>query len=56
MGNKFGFISFTGVRDKREMEGRMKEVKMGNSKLLVNVARFATENKEKHRQTETLKK
>ncbi|KAJ0703869.1 hypothetical protein HanPI659440_Chr14g0556211 [Helianthus annuus] len=38
------------------MEERMKEVNMGNSKLLVNVARFAAENKEEHRLTGTLQK
>ncbi|KAJ0569677.1 putative RNA recognition motif domain, nucleotide-binding alpha-beta plait domain superfamily [Helianthus annuus] len=45
-GNRFGFISFRGVRDKREMEKNMKDVKMGSFKLQVNVARFSLENKE----------
>ncbi|KAJ0624266.1 putative RNA recognition motif domain, nucleotide-binding alpha-beta plait domain superfamily [Helianthus annuus] len=54
-GNRFGFISFIGVKDKRELEVRMKDVKMGESKLLVNVARFAAENKEENRPMEPLR-
>ncbi|MFS7909230.1 putative nucleotide-binding alpha-beta plait domain superfamily, RNA-binding domain superfamily [Helianthus anomalus] len=44
-GLKFGFVSFSGVTDCVELEGRMKGVKMGSFKLIVNVARFAAENK-----------
>ncbi|KAJ0571130.1 putative RNA recognition motif domain, nucleotide-binding alpha-beta plait domain superfamily [Helianthus annuus] len=43
-GNRFGFVTFKGVRDKKEMEGRLKGAKLGESKLWVNVARFAVEN------------
>ncbi|KAJ0605570.1 putative RNA recognition motif domain, nucleotide-binding alpha-beta plait domain superfamily [Helianthus annuus] len=43
-GNKFCFVSFTGVKDPKELEGRLMGIKMGQSKLLVNVARFAVEN------------
>ncbi|KAF5810265.1 hypothetical protein HanRHA438_Chr04g0177121 [Helianthus annuus] len=44
-GYKFGFVSFSGVSDCSDMEGRMKGLKMGSFKLSVNVARFAAENK-----------
>ncbi|KAJ0492067.1 putative RNA recognition motif domain, nucleotide-binding alpha-beta plait domain superfamily [Helianthus annuus] len=43
-GNNFGFVTFKGVKDVKELEGRMKGVKMGNFKLQVNLARFAAEN------------
>ncbi|KAF5804586.1 putative RNA-binding domain superfamily [Helianthus annuus] len=44
MGNRFGFISFNNVRDVKELERELNGTKMGNSKLKVNVARFASEN------------
>ncbi|KAJ0534295.1 putative RNA recognition motif domain, nucleotide-binding alpha-beta plait domain superfamily [Helianthus annuus] len=44
-GSRFGFVSFSGVNDCSDLEGRMKGLKMGSFKLSVNVARFATENK-----------
>ncbi|KAM0003499.1 putative RNA recognition motif domain, nucleotide-binding alpha-beta plait domain superfamily [Helianthus debilis subsp. tardiflorus] len=43
-GNKFCFVSFKGVKDPKELEGRLMGIKMGQCKLLVNVARFAVEN------------
>ncbi|KAJ0700186.1 hypothetical protein HanOQP8_Chr10g0364821 [Helianthus annuus] len=48
-GNRFGFVTFTGVKDKKELEVSMKEVRMGSCKLKVNVARLAVENKEERR-------
>ncbi|MFS7908364.1 putative RNA recognition motif domain, nucleotide-binding alpha-beta plait domain superfamily [Helianthus anomalus] len=47
-GNRFGFVSFRGVRDPSELEGSMKGIRMGSFKLLVNVARFAAENSKFH--------
>ncbi|KAF5775443.1 putative RNA-directed DNA polymerase [Helianthus annuus] len=44
VGNKFGFISFRDVRDVKDMERALNGTKMGNSKLKVNLARFASEN------------
>ncbi|KAF5789212.1 putative RNA recognition motif domain, nucleotide-binding alpha-beta plait domain superfamily [Helianthus annuus] len=49
-GNKFGFVSFNGVKDRKEMEANLKKVRMGSNKLIVNIARFATENKEVNQQ------
>ncbi|KAJ0522979.1 putative RNA recognition motif domain, nucleotide-binding alpha-beta plait domain superfamily [Helianthus annuus] len=43
-GNRFGFIKFKDVRDVKELERVLNGTKMGNSKLKVNVARFAYEN------------
>ncbi|KAJ0691752.1 putative RNA recognition motif domain, nucleotide-binding alpha-beta plait domain superfamily [Helianthus annuus] len=43
-GNNFGFVTFKGVKDVKELEGRLKGVKMGSFKLQVNLARFAAEN------------
>ncbi|KAJ0743941.1 hypothetical protein HanPI659440_Chr10g0381751 [Helianthus annuus] len=43
-GNKFCFVSFKGVKEPKELEKRLKGIKMGQSKLLVNVAKFAAEN------------
>ncbi|MFS7985325.1 putative nucleotide-binding alpha-beta plait domain superfamily, RNA-binding domain superfamily [Helianthus anomalus] len=40
----FGFISFRNVRDVNETERALNGTKMGNSKLRVNVAKFASEN------------
>ncbi|MFS7955929.1 hypothetical protein Hanom_Chr07g00648531 [Helianthus anomalus] len=54
MGNRFGFVSFKGVRDVKDLEGSMKNIKMRNHKLVVNVARFTAENKEIQRQTGNL--
>ncbi|KAJ0776316.1 putative RNA recognition motif domain, nucleotide-binding alpha-beta plait domain superfamily [Helianthus annuus] len=43
-GNRFGFVSFNNVRDAKELERALNGTKMGDSKLKVNIARFATEN------------
>ncbi|KAJ0779137.1 putative RNA recognition motif domain, nucleotide-binding alpha-beta plait domain superfamily [Helianthus annuus] len=43
-GNNFGFVTFKGVKDVVDLEGRLKGVKMGKFKLQVNVAKFAAEN------------
>ncbi|KAJ0659746.1 putative RNA recognition motif domain, nucleotide-binding alpha-beta plait domain superfamily [Helianthus annuus] len=43
-GNNFGFVTFKGVKEVKGLEGRLKGVKMGDSKLQVNVAKFAAEN------------
>ncbi|KAJ0686887.1 putative RNA recognition motif domain, nucleotide-binding alpha-beta plait domain superfamily [Helianthus annuus] len=43
-GNNFGFVTFKGVKDVKDLEGRMKGIKMGSFKLQVNLARFAAEN------------
>ncbi|XP_022020257.1 cold-inducible RNA-binding protein-like [Helianthus annuus] len=52
LGNRFGFVSFRGVRDKRAMEQCLKDINMGNFKLVVNVARFAAENNDGSQQPE----
>ncbi|KAJ0759799.1 putative RNA recognition motif domain, nucleotide-binding alpha-beta plait domain superfamily [Helianthus annuus] len=44
VGNRFGFISFKDVRDAKELEKVLNGTKMGNSKLRVNIAKFAAEN------------
>ncbi|KAJ0539673.1 putative RNA-directed DNA polymerase [Helianthus annuus] len=44
MGRTFGFVSFKGVLDAVELEGRMNNMKLGGNKLVVNVAKFAKEN------------
>ncbi|KAJ0826228.1 putative RNA recognition motif domain, nucleotide-binding alpha-beta plait domain superfamily [Helianthus annuus] len=44
VGNRFGFISFSNVRDVKELERALNGTKMGNSKLKANIARFAVEN------------
>ncbi|KAM0046305.1 putative RNA recognition motif domain, nucleotide-binding alpha-beta plait domain superfamily [Helianthus debilis subsp. tardiflorus] len=44
VGNRFGFISFSGARNLKDLVDNMKNVKMGSNKLKVNVARFAAEN------------
>ncbi|KAJ0589762.1 putative RNA recognition motif domain, nucleotide-binding alpha-beta plait domain superfamily [Helianthus annuus] len=43
-GQKFGFVSFKGVIDWKELEKRMQGVKLGGCKLKINRARFAREN------------
>ncbi|KAF5795822.1 putative RNA-directed DNA polymerase [Helianthus annuus] len=43
-GNNFGFVTFKGVKDTKDLEGRLKGIKMGSFKLQVNLARFAAEN------------
>ncbi|KAF5784853.1 putative RNA recognition motif domain, nucleotide-binding alpha-beta plait domain superfamily [Helianthus annuus] len=45
-GSRFGFVSFSGVRDIQELLGNLGRVKMGEFKLRINVARFALENSE----------
>ncbi|KAJ0658189.1 putative RNA recognition motif domain, nucleotide-binding alpha-beta plait domain superfamily [Helianthus annuus] len=45
-GSRFGFVTFSGVRDKQELLGILGKVKMGEFKLRINVARFALENSE----------
>ncbi|KAJ0693567.1 putative RNA recognition motif domain, nucleotide-binding alpha-beta plait domain superfamily [Helianthus annuus] len=44
MGRTFGFVSFKGVLDAVELEGRMNNFKLGGNTLVVNVAKFAKEN------------
>ncbi|KAM0065404.1 putative RNA recognition motif domain, nucleotide-binding alpha-beta plait domain superfamily [Helianthus debilis subsp. tardiflorus] len=43
-GNRFGFLSFSNVRDAKELERALNGTKMGDSKLKVNITRFASEN------------
>ncbi|KAJ0639873.1 putative RNA recognition motif domain, nucleotide-binding alpha-beta plait domain superfamily [Helianthus annuus] len=43
-GSRFGFVSFSGVRDCQELLKLLGGVKMGTFKLKFNVARFALEN------------
>ncbi|KAJ0809239.1 putative RNA recognition motif domain, nucleotide-binding alpha-beta plait domain superfamily [Helianthus annuus] len=40
----FGFVSFRCARNKEELISSLKNIRMGNCKLKVNVARFAAEN------------
>ncbi|KAM0013490.1 putative RNA recognition motif domain, nucleotide-binding alpha-beta plait domain superfamily [Helianthus debilis subsp. tardiflorus] len=43
-GNRFGFVSFSGVRDIQELLRSLGGIRMGDFKLKINVARFAVEN------------
>ncbi|KAJ0599842.1 putative RNA recognition motif domain, nucleotide-binding alpha-beta plait domain superfamily [Helianthus annuus] len=43
-GLKFGFVSFKGVADWKEMENKLKGIKLGKNTLRINVAKFAKEN------------
>ncbi|KAF5778714.1 putative RNA recognition motif domain, nucleotide-binding alpha-beta plait domain superfamily [Helianthus annuus] len=43
-GNNFCFVTFKGVKDVKDLEGRLRGVKMGDFKLQVNLAKFAAEN------------
>ncbi|KAM0057459.1 putative RNA recognition motif domain, nucleotide-binding alpha-beta plait domain superfamily [Helianthus debilis subsp. tardiflorus] len=43
-GRRFGFASFKDVKDKTELEKSLKGIKLGGSKLIVNIARFSVEN------------
>ncbi|KAJ0440043.1 putative RNA recognition motif domain, nucleotide-binding alpha-beta plait domain superfamily [Helianthus annuus] len=43
-GRWFGFVSFKNVDDVKEMERALNGTKMGDSKLVANLARFAKEN------------
>ncbi|KAM0005293.1 putative RNA recognition motif domain, nucleotide-binding alpha-beta plait domain superfamily [Helianthus debilis subsp. tardiflorus] len=47
-GCRFGFVSFKGVRDRVDLLKSLGGIKMGNFKLKINVARFATENSGGH--------
>ncbi|KAJ0923206.1 putative RNA recognition motif domain, nucleotide-binding alpha-beta plait domain superfamily [Helianthus annuus] len=49
-GSRFGFVSFKDVRDKAELEKLLRGAKLGDSKLKVNIARFALENSGIHAQ------
>ncbi|KAJ0851033.1 putative RNA recognition motif domain, nucleotide-binding alpha-beta plait domain superfamily [Helianthus annuus] len=51
-GLRFGFVGFKGVRDRRQLELSLKDVKMGSFKLKVNVARFSVVNNVSPRQSE----
>ncbi|PWA79287.1 RNA-directed DNA polymerase, eukaryota [Artemisia annua] len=42
-GNQFGFISFLDVKDKEELLRNLKGIRMGDYKLLFNIARFVLE-------------
>ncbi|KAJ0938354.1 putative RNA-directed DNA polymerase [Helianthus annuus] len=44
LGNRFGFVSFIEVKDRAALEKVLSGVKLGDSKLKVNLARFALEN------------
>lgn len=44
-GERFGFVSYKGVKNVNEMEKSMQNVKMGKWTLKINVAWFAKENK-----------
>ncbi|KAJ0576351.1 putative RNA recognition motif domain, nucleotide-binding alpha-beta plait domain superfamily [Helianthus annuus] len=43
-GLKFGFVSFKGIKDWKELERRLHGLKLGGDKLKINRARFAKEN------------
>ncbi|KAJ0576315.1 putative RNA recognition motif domain, nucleotide-binding alpha-beta plait domain superfamily [Helianthus annuus] len=43
-GCRFGFVSVKGVRDRQEFLKSIEGIKMGDSRLKINVARFAAEN------------
>ncbi|KAJ0467686.1 putative RNA recognition motif domain, nucleotide-binding alpha-beta plait domain superfamily [Helianthus annuus] len=43
-GGRFGFVSFSNVRDRGELESSLRGARMGYNKLKVNIARFAVEN------------
>ncbi|KAM0000278.1 putative RNA recognition motif domain, nucleotide-binding alpha-beta plait domain superfamily [Helianthus debilis subsp. tardiflorus] len=43
-GYMFGFVSFSGVRDRQELLRNLGGVRMGEFKFKINVARFAAEN------------
>ncbi|KAJ0809238.1 putative RNA recognition motif domain, nucleotide-binding alpha-beta plait domain superfamily [Helianthus annuus] len=43
-GNRFGFMSFSGARNKSDLVESLKSVRMGNYKLRTNIARFSLEN------------
>ncbi|MFS7926638.1 putative RNA recognition motif domain, nucleotide-binding alpha-beta plait domain superfamily [Helianthus anomalus] len=43
-GRTFGFVSFKGVKEYVGLEGRMGKMKLGDNRLVVNIARFAKEN------------
>ncbi|KAJ0808981.1 putative RNA recognition motif domain, nucleotide-binding alpha-beta plait domain superfamily [Helianthus annuus] len=43
-GRRFGFVSFTNVANVKEIERALNGTKMGDSKLVANLARFAKEN------------
>ncbi|KAJ0799620.1 putative RNA recognition motif domain, nucleotide-binding alpha-beta plait domain superfamily [Helianthus annuus] len=42
-GLKFGFVSFKGVKDWKELEGRLQGLNLGGFKLKINRAKFAKE-------------
>ncbi|KAJ0752768.1 putative RNA recognition motif domain, nucleotide-binding alpha-beta plait domain superfamily [Helianthus annuus] len=44
MGNRFGFVSFVEVKDRLVLEKSLSGAKLGNSKLKINLAKFALEN------------
>ncbi|MFS7934104.1 putative RNA recognition motif domain, nucleotide-binding alpha-beta plait domain superfamily [Helianthus anomalus] len=43
-GLKFSFVSFKGVKDRKEMESKLKGIKLGGNSLKINLSRFAKEN------------
>ncbi|MFS7930724.1 hypothetical protein Hanom_Chr04g00347671 [Helianthus anomalus] len=43
-GNKFGFMMFKNVRDRKGLEWNLRDLKMGGYKLISNVVKFALEN------------
>ncbi|MFS7961322.1 putative RNA recognition motif domain, nucleotide-binding alpha-beta plait domain superfamily [Helianthus anomalus] len=43
-GLKFGFVSFRGVKEWKEMENKLKGIKLRKNTLNINLARFAKEN------------
>ncbi|MFS8034671.1 hypothetical protein Hanom_Chr17g01583891 [Helianthus anomalus] len=56
IGNRFGFVSLLDVKNTREMEKTLSNIRMGDYKLCFNVARFTLEDGEiNSRQTEKLK-
>ncbi|MFS8021789.1 putative RNA recognition motif domain, nucleotide-binding alpha-beta plait domain superfamily [Helianthus anomalus] len=42
-GLKFGFVSFKGIKDWKEMERNLKDLKLGGFKLKINRARYTKE-------------
>ncbi|KAJ0447771.1 putative RNA recognition motif domain, nucleotide-binding alpha-beta plait domain superfamily [Helianthus annuus] len=52
VGNRFGFVTFSGVRNKKDLVDSLKVVRMGNNKLKIKVAKFALENNSGTRPTE----
>ncbi|GKV09171.1 hypothetical protein SLEP1_g20713 [Rubroshorea leprosula] len=45
-GSRFGFVRFLGVTDKKELERKLDQIRVGDQKLWVNMPRYDVEKKE----------